>query len=109
MGSGDDENERLRRAFERLPKDPSHGESVLLRHSDIRPEWVMRVIAEPHDRYEETRPGSEPKTIIVGRVPESRQWIKVVFLGNPETGLFLTAYHDHRLEDDYGGRPWDIQ
>jgi hypothetical protein len=65
MGSGDDENERLRRAFERLPKDPSHGESVLLRHSDIRPEWVMRVIAEPHDRYEETRPGMERTTVFV--------------------------------------------
>lgn len=39
----------------------------------------------------------------------ARQWIKVVFLGSPETGLLLTAYHDHRLEDDYGGRPWDTQ
>ena len=79
------------------------------RHPGIRPEWVMQIIADPYDQYVDTRPGSEPKTVIVGRVPESRQWIKVVFLGSPETGLFLTAYHDHRLEDDYGGRPWDIQ
>lgn len=100
---------RLREAFERLPKELGHGDSTLQRHSAIRPEWVMQIIADPYDRYMDTRPGSEPNTIIVGRVPESRQWIKVVFLGSPETGLFLTAYHDHRLEDAYGGRPWDIQ
>ena len=109
MEPGADEIERLRRAFERLPKVLGHGDSLLQRHSAIRPEWVMQIIADPYDLYIDARPGSEPNTIIVGRVPKSRQWIKVVFLGNPETGLFLTAYHDHRLEDAYGGRPWEMQ
>ena len=51
----------------------------------------------------------ERRTVIVGRVSESRQWIKVVFVGDPETGLFLTAYRDRRLDEDYGGPPWQIQ
>lgn len=100
---------RLREAFERLPKALGHGDSTLQRHSDIRPEWVMQVIAEPYDHYEEIPEGGERYTIIVGRVPESNQWIKVVFIGDPETGLFLTAYSDGRLVRKYGGRPWNIQ
>ena len=104
-----DEIERLRRAFDAMPKDPSHGESALRRHSEIRPEWVMQVIADPYDRYIETPEGGERYTVIVGRVPESNQWIKVVFIGDPETGLFLTAYKDGRLVRKYGGRPWNIQ
>ncbi len=109
MDHPDDEIARLREAFTRLPKDIGHGDSVLIRRSDVRPEWVMQVIEDPHDRYEESRPGMERRTVIVGRVSESRQWIKVVFVGDPETGLFLTAYRDRRLDEDYGGPPWQIQ
>ena len=45
-------------------------------------------------------------TVLTGRVSESRQWIMVVFVGDPETGKFPTAYHNRQLEDKYGGRPW---
>ncbi len=68
-------------------------------------EWVMLIIANPYERYPEYRDGTL-RTILVGRVPESRQWIKVVFEGTPETGGFLTAYRDKRLGRRYGGGPW---
>ena len=99
----------LRRAFDELPKVPGHGDEALLRHNNILPEWVMRIIAEPYDRYEELDPAGERQTIVAGRVPESNQWIKLVFVGDPETGRFLTAYNDRRLETRYGGRPWNIR
>ena len=78
------------------------------RHSDVRAEWVIQVIEDPYDRYEERSPAGLRQTVIVGRVSQSQQWIKVVFNGDPETGEFLTAYHDRRLVERYGGRPWDI-
>lgn len=105
----DEERERLRRAFESLPKAPGHGENTLERHRDIRPEWIMEIIADPYEVYEsQTRAGNR-STVITGRVPESDQWIMVVFIGDPETGLFLTAYHNRQLEKRYGGRPWRNQ
>ena len=67
----------------------------------------MRILTEPYDRFEEWDAG-EMQTIIVGRVPESSSWIKVVFVGDPETGTFLTAYNERKLEGKYEGRPWDI-
>ena len=48
-------------------------------------------------------------TVLTGRVGESRQWIMVVLVGDPETGRFLTAYHNRQLEEKYGCRPWQIQ
>lgn len=109
MSSNPDETARLRRAFDELPKVPGHGDDTLERHHNIQPEWVMRIIAEPYHRYEEMDPAGERQTIIVGRVLESNQWIKLVFVGDPETGSFLTAYNDRRLETRYGGRPWNIR
>ncbi len=109
MSSDADEIARLRRAFDELPKVPGHGDAALLRHSNVKPEWVMRIIAEPYHREEELDPKGQMQTIVVGRVPESNQWIKLVFVGDPETGLFLTAYNDRRLERKYGGRPWNNQ
>ena len=109
MTNGLDENALLRQAYDRMRKAPRHGEDAQNRHSDIQPEWVMRIIANPYDRFEEKDPSGEKVTIIVGRVPESRQWIKLVFTEDPETGLFLTAYNDRRLERRYGGRPWQSQ
>ena len=109
MTNGLDENAPLRQAYDRMRKAPRHGESAQARHSEIRPEWVMRIIANPHDRFEEINSKGERKTIIIGSVPESGQWIKVVFLDDPETGSFLTAYNDRRLEKRYGGRPWQVQ
>ena len=97
MSSDADEIARLRRAFDAMPKVPEHGEAALRRHANIRPEWVMRILAEPYDRFEEWDAG-EMQTIIVGRVLESSSWIKLVFVGDPETGTFLTAYNDRRLE-----------
>ena len=108
MTETSDDIARLRREFEELPKVRGHGESVILRHSNIRPEWVIRIIGDPFDRYEERDPAGERQTIIVGRVPESNQWIKLVFIGDPETGILLTAYNDRRLEGKYGGRPWHV-
>ena len=43
-----DENERLRREYDALPKTPWHGDDTQERHPDIRPEWVMRVIYDPY-------------------------------------------------------------
>ena len=106
MTNGLDENAPLRQAYDRMRKAPRHGESALKRHSEIRPEWVMRILADPFDRFEETDFDGERITIIIGRVLESSQWIKLVFIGDPETGAFLTAYNDRRLEKRYGGRPW---
>ncbi len=51
----------------------------------------MRIIAEPYDRYPEVKDGLL-MTVLVGRVPQSRRWIKVIFMGTPETGEFHTAY-----------------
>ena len=101
-----EEDRRLRREYEALPKTPWHGEETANRHSDIHPEWVMRTINAPYDQWAEATPGGELRTILVGRVPEFGQWIKVVFLGDEITGAFHTAYADRRLERKYGGRPW---
>jgi len=103
-----DENARLRRAFDRLPKIPGHGETVLGRHSSIRKEWIMMVIAEPYERYESVTTDGELRTILTGRVPEAKHWLMVVFVGEPETGRFLTAYTNRGLVKKYGGLPWEI-
>ncbi len=103
-----DEDARLRLAFARLPKTPRHGATFAERHSDVLPEWVMRIIADPYDRYTEINGGREI-TILVGRVLLSRRWIKVVFIGTPETGQFHTAYRDRRLDRQYGGGPWSAR
>ena len=84
------ENRRLREAYEELPKTERHGISNAERHPDIEPEWIMQIIANPYDRFEEYR-GGERMTILVGKVPQARHWIKLVFWGDPETGLFHTA------------------
>ena len=69
----------------------------------------MQILREPYHTYEESSDEGETHTIIVGRVPQLNQWIKIVFIGELETGAFLTVYNDRRLEDQYGGRPWNIQ
>ena len=101
-----DDIEELRRAFDRIPKVAWHGVTALERHDAVMPEWVMRVIEEPFERYEMYTSYGERRTVITGRVPESSQWIMVVFVGDPETGSFLTAYHNKNLARRYGGRPW---
>ena len=108
-GLSDEERARLRRAFELLPKIAMHGEESLFRHSSVLPEWIMLVVADPREQYEIHTPEGERRTILTGRVSESRQWIMVVFVGDPQTGEFLTAYHNRQLEDRYGGRPWQNQ
>lgn len=108
MPNGLDENAQLRLAFDIMRKIPSHAGDWDERHGDVRKEWVMNVIFNPHERYEEY-PRGELRTILVGRVPESPQWIKVVFVGTPETGAFLTAYRDRRLNRRYGGGPWEAK
>jgi hypothetical protein len=65
----------------------------------------MRIIANPYDRYTEINDGQE-MTILVGRIPQSRRWIKVIFIGTPESGQFHTAYRDRKLDRQYGGFPW---
>ena len=57
----------------------------------------MEIIANPYRSDEVYTPEGEPRTILTGRVTESRQWIMVVFVGDPETGRFLTAYHNKNL------------
>ena len=102
-----DEIARLRRAFDRLPKSGSHGRAVTSRHPDMRPEWIMSIIENPYDEWVETddRTGQN-RTVIAGRVPQFRQWIKLVFVGIGDTRELLTAYPDKRLSRKYGGRPW---
>jgi hypothetical protein len=96
---------RLRRAYQAMHKVHGHGDETFERHPDIRPEWIMKIIEEPYDQFEVHRYGRR-RTVITGRVPQLRQWISVVFDGDPETGQFLTAYQDSRMEKMYGGRPW---
>ena len=100
-----DEDRRLRQAYEDLPKTEIHGVSAPERHPDVHPEWVMQIIAEPYERFEEYR-GETRMTVLVGPVPLASQWIRLVFVGDPEAGLFHTAYMDRRLAERYGGRPW---
>lgn len=101
------ENRRLRREFGQLPKVPGHGGSATVRHADVPAEWTMRVIKEPYDQWEEVNPDNgEVRTIFAGRVREASQWIKIVFVGAGDSRLYLTSYQDRRLEDKYGGRPW---
>ena len=106
----DEENRRLRQRFETLPKT-AHGELVLARHPDIRPEWVMSIIEEPYDVWNDIdHDTGEPVVIFAGRVPARNRWIKVIYKGHsPETGRFETAHFDRRLQRKYGGRPWGNQ
>jgi hypothetical protein len=104
-----DDTEQLRQAFDRLPKVAEHGAAALERHDSIRPEWVMQTIAEPYERYATHTTYGERRTVLTGRVPDSTQWITIVFVGDPGTGRFLTAYHNKNLAKRYGGRPWDNQ
>jgi hypothetical protein len=109
--TGDSEGEtlRLREEFDLLPKTP-HGLSAAVRHSEVRPEWIMWIIKNPHDGWVEIEPESgEVRTILVGRVPQFGQWIRLVFIGSVEEGEFHTAYPDKQLEKKYGGRPWRNQ
>ena len=101
------EDTRLRREYERLPKALGHGGNLLRRHSDLKPEWIMQVINNPYDQWEETTSGGERRTVLVGSVREVREWIKVVFIERDDrTRELLTAYQDRRLAQDYGGKPW---
>ena len=100
------EDERLRREYEALPKVHVHGERAAQRHPEIRPEWVMQVIYDPYDRWQTVMSDGEVRTILVGRVLPFSQWIAVVFLGDEITGALLTHYANRQLERRYGGRPW---
>ena len=77
------ENERLRRAWEELPKN-EHGREMPNRHPDVRPEWIMGVIESP-DTYEWLEYSATPEEelriwrIQVGWVSGIATWIKVVF------------------------------
>ena len=100
------ERQRLLRAYEDLPKTVHRSNpGGIPEHEEILPEWIMGVIETHVDRWVEVMPDGELRTILVGRVPGFRQWIKVVFVGNLETGELHTAYADRRLERRYGGRP----
>ena len=99
---------RLRQSFYVMAKT-SHGEQALNRHTDILPEWVAQIVETPYDQWQETDPRSgNPVAILVGRVHNWNQWIKVVLSGSsPESSKFHTAYSDRRLEEKYGGKPWE--
>ena len=104
-----DETRRLLREYERLPKTP-HGLELQETHPEVSREWVMRIIEQPYDQWEEfVSHRNEMRTILVGRVPEFNQWIKVVFVGRVGAGELHTAYPDRQLEKRYGGRPWQRQ
>lgn len=100
------EKRRLRREYAALPKTDHGGKTTTERHKDIAPEWVISILNDPRDRWSETDQNGLPMTVIVGRVPERNQWIRLIFYGTPESGEFHTAYSDRRLAKKYGGRPW---
>ena len=100
---------RLRAEYERLPKTP-HGMELQETHPEISQEWVMQIIEQPYDKWEEFVPHrDEVRTILVGRVQEFNQWIKVVLIGRADAGELHTAYPDRQLEKRFGGRPWGSQ
>jgi hypothetical protein len=72
----------------------------------LLPEWIVSVIEDPYDQWEEVRPDGRVDTIVVGRVSQVRQWIRVVFAGTGDSRELLTAYQDRRLAAKYGGGPW---
>ena len=43
------ENDRLRQVWDELPKTP-HGVEITTRHSDVLPEWIIRIIESPDSR-----------------------------------------------------------
>lgn len=45
MRQDSDDNSRLLRAFDQLPKT-IHSTDVFKRHPEVRPEWIMRIILE---------------------------------------------------------------
>ena len=98
------ERQRLLREYDTLPKT-RHGMDRE-RHPEIRPEWVVLIMENPHDHWEVMMPNGEIRTILVGRVPEFSQWIRVVLVGDASAGALHTVYPDKRLEQTYGGRPW---
>ena len=102
MNQQSDENRRLRRAFDRLPKT-DHAQDVFERHPEVRPEWVMQVIEDPYEEWTENDARGRHSRVIAGRVVGASQWIKVIL--NPQ-GQLITAHFDHHLEDRFGGRPW---
>ncbi|MCE2501764.1 MAG: hypothetical protein J4G13_13025 [Dehalococcoidia bacterium] len=109
MSDDADEIRRLLREYERLPKTP-HGLELPETHPEVSQEWIIRIIEQPYDQWEEFVPHrNEVRTILVGRVREFNQWIKVVFIGDVGTGELHTAYPDRQLERRYGGRPWQSQ
>ena len=98
----DHENARLHRAYDQLPKT-MHGSRLLERHPYMRPEWVMRVIEEPYDQWDEYDIYGRRTNVFTGRVEGFSQWIKVVL---NENGALVSAFPDWRLERRFGGRPW---
>ena len=99
--------------YNALQKASRSTESELaLRHSEINPEWMIEIIDNPYDFWIETQPNGERRTIFAGRIPEQRQWIKVVFSGDSDDVndlKLITAYFDKRLAKRYGGRPWSTE
>ena len=99
------ERRRLRQQYDALPKT-SHGAATGNRHNDVEPEWIASILNDPQDEWLEVLPNGQLNTIIAGRVPECRQWIKIVFVGTRNEGALHSAYQDRRLESRFGGRPW---
>ena len=79
------ENDRLRRAWDELPKTP-HVAEITTRHSDVLPEWIIQIIESP-DSYEWTEYATASdgaltvRTILLGLAPENDFGIEVVFDG----------------------------
>ena len=97
------------RLYEALPKHEHWSDAPGgRRHADIRSEWIAAIIEDPYEVIPEFQDG-QPTTVYAGRVPEFGQWIKVVLIGEGAAQSLLTAYADRRLEQRYGGRPWQTR
>ena len=59
----DEERTRLRREFDLLPKVAGHGEESIFRHSDVLPEWIMQIIANPYHSEDVYTQSDERRTV----------------------------------------------
>ena len=96
-----DENARLRRAYDMLPKT-AHADPAREQH-EVRREWVAQIIENPYDTWEEIDSEGRPSIVLAGRVEGVSQWIKVVISLD---GRLVTAFPDRRLTKRFGERPW---
>ena len=69
----------------------------------MHPEWIMTVIQDPYDQWDEFDIHGRRSMVFAGRVEGFSQWLKVAL---NENGALVSAFPDWRLQRRFGGRPW---